>query len=204
MKKTNRSGIPSGGLAMVLMRWTRGWWEQATLAARAGFHSSQVSMWERGERVVPLTALEKTADVTGFPRYLLEPLLRLLRSFRAARKRTSRPSRTLAQVSVAELFPLLDEAIDLILAPLAAEACHPETAPEPEALLERLKRRTERQRRLMVERIPEFQTRALAEHLTRESRRLAADQPEESREWATLAALAEERARRQPRPWVVS
>jgi transcriptional regulator with XRE-family HTH domain len=187
--------IPGGGLAMVLLRWARGWWDQATLAAQAGFHPSQVSMWERDERAVPVAALEKTADVTGFPRYLLEPALRLLHSFRAAARGKSRPARMLAQVSIAELFSLAAQALDLILEPLTVEADRPErTAPESaELLLERLKRRTDRQRRFLVERVPEFQDRALGELLTRESLRLEASHPAESKEWANLAALAAER-----------
>ena len=194
-KIEGRKAIPGGGLALVMLRWARGWWDQATLAAQAGFHRSQVSMWERDDREVPAAALEKTADVTGFPNYLLKPALRLLRSFRAAARAKSRPARLLAQVSIAELFPLAAQALDLILEPLTAEAARPErTRPESaEALLERLKRRTERQRRLLVELVPEFQDRALAELLTRESLRLAQDRPEESREWATLAALINKR-----------
>jgi transcriptional regulator with XRE-family HTH domain len=194
-KAERRKVIPGGGLALVLLRWARGWWDQATLAKQAGFLPSQVSMWERDDRAVPVAALEKTADVTGFPRYLLEPVLRLLRSFRAAARGKSRPARTLAQVSVVELFALAAQALDLILEPLTAEKDRPEqTSPESaELLLERLKRRTERQRRLIVERIPEFQTRALAELLTRESLRLAPEHPKKSKEWANLAALVAER-----------
>ena len=190
-----RKAIPGGGLVLVLLRWARGWWDQATLAAQAGFLPSQVSMWDRDARDVPVAALEQTADVTGFPRYLLEPALRLLRSFRAAARGKSRPARLLAQVSIVELFPLAAQALDLILEPLTAEAARPErTGPESaELLLERLKRRTERQRRLLVERVPEFQDRALAELLTRESLRLAPDHPEKSKEWANLAALVAER-----------
>ena len=190
-KKERRKVIPGGGLALVLLRWARGWWEQATLAAHAGFHPSQVSMWERGDRDVPLAALEKTADATGFPRYLLEPLLTQLRSFRAAARGKSRPARTLAQLSIVELFPLAIEALDLLLEPLALEPDRSEqTGPDSaELLLERLKRRTERQRRLLVERVPEFQHPALAELLTEESRRLAPDHPRESQEWSTLAAI---------------
>jgi transcriptional regulator with XRE-family HTH domain len=194
-KIERRKAIPGGGLVLVLLRWARGWWDQATLAAQAGFHPSQVSMWERDDRAVPVSALEKTADLTGFPRHLLEPALRILRSFRAAAIGRSRPARALAQISVVELFPVAAQALDLILEPLAAEAARPErTGPESaEALLERLKRRTERQRRLLVERVPEFRTPALAELLTRESLRLAPDHPAESKEWANLAALVAER-----------
>ncbi|MES1241416.1 MAG: hypothetical protein ABUT39_07340 [Acidobacteriota bacterium] len=190
-KSERKNVVPGGGLALVLMRWARGWHEQATLAAHAGFHPSQVSAWERDERDVPVDALETTADVTGFPRSLLGPLLRYLRSFRAAARGKSRPAGRLAQASTAELFLVAAQALDLILEPLAAETDRRErTAPEPpEALLERLKRRTERQRRLLVEHVPELRQPALVELLTRESLRLAPDHPEESKEWATLATL---------------
>ena len=186
--------LPGAGLILVLLRWARGWWDQATLAAKAGFHPSQVSMWERDHRDVPVAALETTADATGFPRHLLDPALRVLRSFRLAARGKSRPARTLAQVSIVELFPLLDEALDLILEPLAAERRPKRADPElAEHLLERLKRRTERQRRLLVEHVPEFREPALAELLAEESRRLASSHPEESREWETLAALLAQR-----------
>lgn len=196
-KVEERKVVPGDGLLLVLLRWARGWWDQATLAKKADFLPSQVSMWERDERDVPFAALEKTADVTGFPSYLLKPALRLLRTFRAAARGKSRPSRTLAQTSVVELFPVAAQALDLILEPLAAEkATAPAPCPQPaEALLERLKRRTERQRRLLVELVPDFGTPALAELLTRESRRLAPDHPGESKEWATLAALITDRRR---------
>ena len=186
--------IRGGGLVMVLLRWARGWWDQATLAKQADFHRSQVSMWERDERDMPFAALEKTAEVTGFPNWLLKPALRLLRSFRAAARWKSRPSRILAQTSVVDLFPLAAQALDLILEPLAAERARQERTepPPPEALLERLKRRTDRQRRLLVEIVPDFRSPALADLLTQESLRLAPDHPEESKEWSNLAALIAE------------
>lgn len=190
-EETKVAGV--GGLLLVLLRWSRGWWDQATLAGQAGFHRSQVSMWERDDRDVPAAALEKTADVTGFPRWLLPSALRLLRTFRAAMREKARPARTLAHVSVVELFPVAVQALDLILEPLAQETA---PRPQPDDLLERLKRRTERQRRLLVESVPEFRTPELADLLTRESHRLAEDHPEESREWANLASLVAKRVDR--------
>jgi hypothetical protein len=46
-----------------------------------------------------------------------------------------------------------------------------------------------------VERVPEFQDRALAELLIRESLRLEADHPREAQEWGALAALIADRDR---------
>lgn len=113
---------PDSRLALVLMRYLRGWWEQAKLAAAARFLPSQVGMWDRGDRTVPRSALERTADATGVPRYLLNPLLRSLRSFRLAARRRPKADRILAEVFTAELFPLAGEALDLILDPLQDES----------------------------------------------------------------------------------
>ncbi len=200
-KSRRKKVIPGAGLAMVLMRWARGWWDQATLAVRAGFHPSQVSMWERDDRDVPEEALKTAADVTGFPRYLLDSGLRILRSFRLAARGKSRPARALAQVAVVELFPLADQALDLILEPLAADGRRPERASRPVAadreladpLLERLKRRQEKQRWLLVERVAAFRQWALSERLAAESLLLAPNHPAESLEWARLAVHVAER-----------
>jgi tetratricopeptide (TPR) repeat protein len=200
-KSRKKKVIPGAGLAMVLMRWARGWWDQATLARRAGFLPSQVSMWERDDRDVPEDALKTTADVTGFPRHLLDSGLRILRSFRLAARGKSRPARALVQVAVVELFPLADQALDLILEPLAAEGRRQERAARPVAadrelagpLLDRLKRRKEKQRWLLVERVAEFQQWALSERLAAESLLLAPNQPAESLEWAKLAVHVAER-----------
>ncbi len=200
-KSRKKKAVPGAGLAMVLMRWARGWWDQVTLAGQAGFLPSQVSMWEREDRAVPEDALKTTADVTGLPRYLLDSVLRILRSFRLAVRGKSRPARMLAQVSVVELFPLVDSALDLVLEPLATEGRRQERAARPVAadrdlagpLLERLKRRKEKQRWLLVERVAEFQQWALSERLATESLLQAPNQPAESLEWAKLAVHVAER-----------
>ena len=191
MKTKRKKDNPAARLAMVLLRYSRGWWEQATFAEAAGFRRTQVSKWDRGDRPVPGYALERSADVTGFPRYLLGILLRALRSFLLAMQGRSRPRRALAEVSVLELIPLAAEALDLILEPLDAEP--PPHDPETvEMLLERLKRRTETQRSFLVEHVEEFRHPALAGLAAEESRHLAASHPAESLGWAKLASrLAE-------------
>ncbi len=185
-------------LAFVLLRYFRGWWDKVKLVRAGGFLASQVTMWDHGDRPVPWEALQRTADVTGFPRYLLGAALRVIRSFLLAAKGRSRPRRALAEVSIVELFPLAFSALDLILEPLdepdLLQASPPvaEDREAAEALLERLKRRTERQRWLLVERVPELRNWALVEKLAGESLRLAPNQPRESLEWARLAVrLAE-------------
>jgi hypothetical protein len=199
MKKEAKTGRkkednPAARLAMVLLRYARGWWEQRKLAAAAGFLQSQVSKWDRGAQTVPDHALVRTADVTGFPRHLLGILLRALRSFLAAMQGRSRPSRALAEVSVLELFPLFASAVSLILEPLdepgsVVEQAQPLPADREaaESLWERLKRRTEELRWLLVERVEEFRNWVLVEFAVAESLLLAPNHPREAQGWAKLA-----------------
>lgn len=193
-KTRRKEDNPAARLAMVLLRYARGWWEQRKLAAAAGFLQSQVSKWDRGDQTVPDHALVRTADVTGFPRHLLGTLLRALRSFLAAVQGRSRPSRALAEVSTLELFPLFASAVSLILEPLDETGSMVEPAqPLPadreaaESLWERLKRRTEELRWLLVERVEEFRNWVLVERAVAESLDLAPNHPRESLVWAKLA-----------------
>jgi transcriptional regulator with XRE-family HTH domain len=200
MKKEAKTGRkkednPAARLAMVLLRYARGWWEQRKLAAAAGFLPSQVSKWHRGDQNVPDHALVRTAAVTGFPRHLLGILLRALRSLLAALQGKPSPSRALAEVSVLELFPLLASAVNLILEPLDEPGSGVEPAQPPlpadreaaEFLWERLKRRTEEQRWLLVERVEEFRNWVLVELSVEESLHLAPNHARESLGWAKLA-----------------
>src|SRR5215213_1437957 len=98
-------------LAFVLLRYFRGWWDKVKLVKAGGFLPSQVTMWDHGDRPVPWDALQRTADATGFPRYLLGAALRMIRSFLLAAKGRSRPNRALAEVSIVELFPLAFSAL---------------------------------------------------------------------------------------------
>jgi tetratricopeptide (TPR) repeat protein len=192
--RRKKEDTPDERLAVVLMRHAVGWWEQAKLAMAARFTPSQVSMWDRGDRPVPPYALERTADATGFPRYLLGSLLRVIRSFRLAAKGKSHPRRALAEVSLVELFPLAMSALDLILDPLTdaelrEEHVQPSAADleQAEPLFERLKRRTAEQRWLLVDHVAEFRHWALVVLTAAESLRLAPNEPTKSLDWAKLA-----------------
>lgn len=196
--RRKKENDPVARLAFVLLRYFRGWWDKVKLVKAGGFLPSQVTMWDHGDRPVPWEDLQRTADATGFPRYLLGAVLRVVRSFLLAAQGRSRSRRALAEVSIAELFPLGFSALDLILEPLD-EPDRLQTSPPvvedrevAEALFDRLSRRTERQRRLLVERVPEFRNWALVERLAGESLRLAPNHPREALEWARLAVrLAE-------------
>src|SRR5689334_18705014 len=182
-EKRPKDDDPDSRLAMVLLRYWRGWWEQAKLVVAGRFHKSQVATWDRGERNVPPWALDRTADATGFPRYLLGAMLRVIRSFRLAAAGRSRPGRALAEVSLVELFPLAEQALDLILDPITADRVQEPVEPssrdheEAESLWQRLERRTWEQRWLLVNHVAEFRKWALAVRVAAESLALVPNRP---------------------------
>ncbi|MFL6232498.1 MAG: helix-turn-helix transcriptional regulator [Thermoanaerobaculia bacterium] len=109
---------PESRLALVLLRSSR-LWDQAELARAARIAPSQLSVYERGERATPREVLERAAEAAGFPVYLLDTLLWTLRSFRTVARGRLRPDRVLAAAFAAEMIALAQEAVDLVLAPLA-------------------------------------------------------------------------------------
>lgn len=164
---------------------------------------SQVSLYERGERTLPQDVLERAADECGFPRALLEPALRMIRSFRVASRGWSRAQRVLTEKFFAELLELGASVLDVVLTPGPEPAVARPEDPETLAdLLRRLERRNLRQRLAMVEEIEEFQSPALCELVTAKSRDLEPENPAEAAEWAELARrmaeLGRESQRREP------
>ena len=78
---------------------------------------SQVSLYDRGERTLPRQVLERAADECGFPRALLDPARRAIRSFRAAARGWSRAARVLAETFFTELLELGASALEVVLSP---------------------------------------------------------------------------------------
>ena len=149
---------------------------------------NQVSLYERGERTLPQDVLERAADKCGFPRALLDPAKRAIRSFRAASRGWSRAERVLAERFFADLLELGASAIEIVLAPEPEPAVARPEDPETLAdLLRRLERRNPQQRLAMVEEIEEFQSPALCELVKAKSRELEPDNPAEAATWAELA-----------------
>lgn len=181
-----RKTDPNAGLALVLLRYLRGW-DQGELARAAGIAPSQVSVYDRGERPVPLAVLEKAADAVGFPRFLLGSLLESLRAFRVAAEGRSRVDRVLGDRLLAEMAAVIKEMLAAV-APLpdagAAGALPLEEEPI-EDLWTRLERRTPSEREALVAELAEFQSRALWERVVAESR--AAEDPRHALELADLA-----------------
>jgi transcriptional regulator with XRE-family HTH domain len=191
MRETPERIDPAPRLAMVLIRYSLGWFERSDLAAALSIAPSQVSMWERGRRPIPPEVLEETARLRGFSRTVLPQVLREIRSFLRVAEGGSRPGRAMDVAAAVDLLPLLREITDLILAPLAwtASARLPAGDPaETQELWTRLEQRTAAERLLIVEEGEEYQTLALHERVLAESAARAATEPRESRELAELAA----------------
>lgn len=162
--------------------------DQAEFAAATRTAASQVSLYERGERPLPREILERAADEYRFPRALLDPAKRAIRSFRVTARGWSRAERVLVERFFADLLELGASAIEIVLTPeeepARARVEDPETLAD---LLRRLERRSPRLRLVMVEEIEEFQSPALCELVKAKSRELEPDNPAEASEWAELA-----------------
>ena|SRR5947209_2822907 len=158
---------PESRLAMVLFLHLGGWRTHAQLAQAAGIARSQVSEYFEGKRAIPRPALEKIAAASGFPVYLLDLLLREIRSFRAAGQGRSRAGRAFAGGVAIELMALVQRAADLILEPREETSgiTPPGIQDRPEAatLWNRLEECTAEERRILVEELDEYRTWALCE-----------------------------------------
>lgn len=185
-------------LAIILLRSLHGW-DQKELAEAAQVAPSQVSVYETGGRAAPREFLEKISLAAGFPLYLLDPLLRFLRSFQAAARMRSRADRVLGEGAAAEIMELVRLAVDTVLEPLTqveTDEARPDaqdrdlTAP----LWARLERYTTAQRRLLVEEGKEFQGWALCERAAAESAAAVPADPARALELAELALFIAERS----------
>jgi transcriptional regulator with XRE-family HTH domain len=173
--------------------------DRAEFGAATRTAVSQVSLYDRGERTLPRDVLERAADECGFPRALLEPALRAIRSFRAASRGWSRAQRVLTERFFAELLELGASVLDVVLPPKPEPAVARPEDPETLAdLLRRLERRSPRLRLVIVEEIEEFQSPALCELVKAKSRELESDNPAEAAEWAELARRMAEVSRGDP------
>ncbi len=175
--------------------------DQAGFAAATRTAASQVSACLHGRRTVPDTVLEAAADAVRFPRSLLSPALRAVRSYRAATRGWSRMDRVLTDTFFTELLGWSGQALEAIFEAAAPPPPPPPKRAEPTeieaaALWTRLERRTPGQRIAMVEEIGEFQSRTLADLVAAKGHERAAAHPEEARELAKLADRISARTQR--------
>src|SRR4051795_3707226 len=102
MKNDPEANDPEARLALVLFNELGGWRSHTKLAKAVGLSRSQLSEYFEGKRAIPREILEKIAAGAGFPVPLLDPLLRYLRSFRAAARGWSRAGSVFAGGNAAE------------------------------------------------------------------------------------------------------
>jgi tetratricopeptide (TPR) repeat protein len=168
--------------------------DRAGFGAATGTAASQVSVYLKGERTVPDIVLERAVDARSFPRILVRPALRAIRSFRAAARGWSRVDRVMTETFFAELLAVSGEALEAIFT-AASPAPPPRVAAVPSAadrdlaaqLWLRLEPRNARQRLAMVQLIEEFQSWALCETVAAKSIDMAPSSPAKALELAELA-----------------
>jgi len=187
---------PEARLALVMFTELGGWKSHTKLAKALGLSRSQLSLYFEGKRVIPREILEKIATAAGFPVYLLDPLLRDLRSFRAAARGWSRAGSVFAGGKAAELIVLVQMATDLVLAPLREAPAFARPVSEDRAaaaeLWDRLKECPAAESRMLVEELDEYRSWALCELVARESIKAAPNHPWVALEVAELALLIAE------------
>ena len=186
---------PEARLAMILMRSIRSW-DQAELARVARIAPSQISVYDRGERAIPREALERMAVAAGLPLPLLDPLLRSLRSFRAAIHGWSEMEGRMFDEFSAKLIGFIGDGLKVVIpfAPVRDDPFRDWSRPpraedrrDAAALWKRLARATPAQRNVLVDEAEEFQSWALCERVADESVAVA---PADPREALALAELA--------------
>jgi len=190
-----KANDPAARLALVLFNELGGWRSHTRLAKAVGLSRSQLSEYFEGKRAIPREILEKIAMAAGFPVHLLDPLLRDLRSFRAARG-WSRAGSVFAGGNAAEILVLVQMATELVLAPLRGAPVLARPVSEDRAvaaeLWDRLQECPATERRMLVEELDEYRTWALCELVARESVKAAPNQPWVALELAELALLIAE------------
>lgn len=190
-KRAPKSDDPDSQLALVLLRYRVGF-NQDELAEAADISASKMSDYHRGKKDVPPEHLIRAADATQYPRALLAPVRRALRSFRLAARGWSRAERVVQDSLFADLVALLGGAIDTVLPTVSRKEARREPSPEldreeAERLWLRLARYTSLQREALVEEGEEFRIWALVERVAAESVTVAASDPAEALNLAKLA-----------------
>lgn len=191
---------PDSQLAMVLFRYSQGW-DQQELARAAGIAPSQVSVYDRGERPVPRKVLERMADAAGVPLPLLDPVLRVIHSFRLAAQGRFHEGKALEEVLVSRLTALVRMSVEVAMeaalegeTPLASPwPPRAEDREEAEDLWLSLAPYTAVQRAALVEEVEELRSWALCEWVAVESAAVAPANPARALELAELSCRIAER-----------
>ncbi len=196
----------AGNLALVLLRHEKRL-SQEEFARLARIAPSQLSAYDRGARPIPRRLLERAAKAVDFPPFLLDPLLREIRSFLAAARGWSSTRGALLGTAFAGILELAGWAFETILGNPGDRSPsvenHPPSAEDravADALWPRLEKLSAKQRLAVVEELEEYQSWALCERVAAASIEMAASRPAEA---LTLALLSQRIAElvSGPEPW---
>jgi transcriptional regulator with XRE-family HTH domain len=163
------------------------------LAAKAGVEDTDISRWERGGRLPGKQNLDKVLAAAGIPWSLAEALLLLIRFLRTE-EGVIQPATPDTVAAALDSMRALTPALLLGIEPKAAPPSPESQRQTAEELFERLAILTPRERRLLVEKSPRFQTEQLAARLYEASRDAAAASEPLAREYADLALEITRRA----------
>jgi hypothetical protein len=177
MKKEDRDD-PDSQLAMVLFRY---------------------SDWR--ERPAPRKVLERMADAANVPRPLLDPILRVIHSFRLAAEGRFHEGKALEEVLVSRLTAIVRMSVEVALESALAEDAPPfltwppraEDREDGEELWLSLEPYTTTQRAALAEEVEELWSWALCERVAAKSAAVAGPDPAQALELAELACRIAER-----------
>jgi transcriptional regulator with XRE-family HTH domain len=170
---------------------------QTQFARALGISQRQLSYYERGEAAVPREILERGALHAGFPVFLLDALLRDVRTYRLLARGRSRADWLLEGGTGVELMALVARATDVLL-----DRAPPKASTPPPAAVDReaaaalwatLEGCSSAERRMLVEELEEFWSWALCERMAAESVANAPNHPADALELAELALFVAER-----------
>ena len=189
--------LPDLAIALIFLREGQGW-SQADLAEAAGTTSNLISDYEAGRKRLLRERLEYLTGFMGIPPERIDATLSCLNGNQSASRPPRNPgdafaeSRRRIEAVASQAARLSEEFVRSQLLLLTVEGEGLQARQHAEFLWNRLKRRTPKERRQMVEDHPELQHWALSERVAAESIDLAPNHPQDSLEAARLAqAIAE-------------
>lgn len=184
--------LPDLAIVLTFLREGQGW-SQTALAEAAGTTSNLVSDYEAGRKRLLRERLEYLTGFMDIPPERIDATLSCLRGNQASSRPPRNPgdafteSRRRIEAVAAKSARLSEEFVRSQLLLLTVEGEGLQARQQAEFLWNRLKKRTPKERRQMVEDHPDLQSWALSERVAAESIHLAPNHPQDALEVARLA-----------------
>jgi transcriptional regulator with XRE-family HTH domain len=185
---------PPLSLALDILR-TRQGWTQKELAAATGIPANLLSDYERGRKTLTRERLDLLLSAMSLqPAKALREAMRFLQAEETREPAAADPERREIEAAAAESASMMAGFTRSILTLWLSRGQVLEARQQARTLWERLKPRDAAQRKLLVEKVAEFQTWALSELLCEESIKAAGDSADRALELANLALRVAELA----------